>query len=258
MKIFNNENGKKVVYVQLNDLTQILNDSEKGIPQSVMHKVFSDMFIVTDENRYEFKRFDEEHEVEFFENLDWSIDYKKVRDLSEEQILELAYEIADKMNVYAEQINALENANKVDHYELFTRYELLRFKYLSLRDVLWFKQGHLSMEIPIVPDNDHIHPLAMNSKFTAYVGLNPQQLLICKQNGAKFEMCDTIDDDFIKSALNDLIKMNQDNNEYFNDFEIDDYFTKDCMYFVTSLKIRNKKPTIVDKVKRALSLKRKK
>lgn len=139
MKIFNNENGKKVVYVQLNDLALLPKDRDNGYLESVWNKVFRGMFIVTDENRYEFKRFDEEHEVEFFENLDWSIDFKKVKDFTEEQFTDYAWEIAQQMNSYAEKINSLENANMVDHYELFTRYELLKFKYLSLIDVSWFK-----------------------------------------------------------------------------------------------------------------------
>lgn len=99
------------------------------------------------------------------------------------------------------------------------------------------------MPLPIVPDSDHIHPLAMDYKFTAYVGLNPQQLLICKHDCTPFN-CDNvgdIDETFIKSTLNDLIKMNQDNNEYFNDFEIDDYFTGDCIYYVMNLSIKIEK-----------------
>lgn len=241
MKIFNNENGKKVVYVQLIDLALLPKDSDNGYLESVWNNIFCEIFILTDENKYEFKRFDEEHEVEFFEKLDWIIDYKKVKDLNEEQVIDYAWEIGQEMNVYAEQINALENANKVDHYELFTRYELLRFKYLSLRDVLWFKQGHLEMPFPVVPDSDQIYTVDDKHNLCAYVGLNPQQLLIAKSDNTPFTTKDDIDDLFIRDMLNDLIKNNQDNNEYFNEFEISDYYTDDNMYYVSALSIKTEK-----------------
>ena len=34
------------------------------------------------------------------------------------------------------------------HTDMVTKCDLLEFKFYSLRDVLWFKQGHISMELP--------------------------------------------------------------------------------------------------------------
>ena len=45
--------------------------------------------------------------------------------------------------------------------------------------------------------------------------------------------------------------MNQDNNEFFNEFEIDDYFTEDCIYYVMnlSIKIENRKDEVKEEAK---------
>ena len=77
----------------------------------------------------------------------------------------------------------------------------------------------------------------MDSDFTAYIGLNPQQLLIAKSDNTPFTFKDDIDDNFIRDMLDNLIKLNQDNNEYFNNFEMSDFFTDDNMYYVYSLSI---------------------
>ena len=54
MKIFVNDK----VYVQKNDLAYLMRGAgDISIPISIINKVFGDIFIVTDENRYEFIEF---------------------------------------------------------------------------------------------------------------------------------------------------------------------------------------------------------
>ena len=54
MKIFANNK----VYVQKNDLAYLMRGAEDvSIPSSIMDKVFGQILIVTDENRYEFIAF---------------------------------------------------------------------------------------------------------------------------------------------------------------------------------------------------------
>ena len=42
-----------------------------------------------DNNRYEFVKFEDKNEIEFFKNLDWMVDYNSVKDLNEEDFLNL-------------------------------------------------------------------------------------------------------------------------------------------------------------------------
>ena len=78
MKIFNVENGVKKVYVQMNDI-MMLTHSDISIPASIIEKVFSDVVIVNDSNRMNFVEFTQPNEVEYFDYLDWIIDYKQSR-----------------------------------------------------------------------------------------------------------------------------------------------------------------------------------
>ena len=69
MKIFHTENGKEVVYVQMQDIMYLSNETDIPIPVTIFTKVFAGVTIVDDSNRFKFVKFDDEHEVEFFKNL---------------------------------------------------------------------------------------------------------------------------------------------------------------------------------------------
>ena len=98
MKLFHTENGKELVYVQMQDIMH-LNNTDMPIPASIYTKVFTGIVIVNDSNRFDFVRFDEEHEVKFFRELDFVIDYDQYKDLTDEQLDEEGNKIATKANV---------------------------------------------------------------------------------------------------------------------------------------------------------------
>jgi hypothetical protein len=85
MKIFNNENGLRKVYVQMNDIMR-LNQTDETIPTSIYEKFFTGIFIVDESNRMDFVEFSQPEEIEFFESMDWIVDYKQIRDLSKKGI----------------------------------------------------------------------------------------------------------------------------------------------------------------------------
>ena len=139
---------KDKAYVQLNDL-QYLMRFERTIPASIIESVFGEVFIVTDSNRYEFKEFTKKEEIEFFANLDYSVDYAKFASMSEEEIMNYGMSIAEEKNKFAEKFNAMSEEERKEKYEEAADYaEMLDFKMLSVRDILWFKQGHLKMKLP--------------------------------------------------------------------------------------------------------------
>ena len=81
MKIFHTENGKEVVYVQIQDIVE-LNQSDMPIPASIYLNAFNGIVFVDDSNRFDFV----EHEVKFFKELDFIVDYDKYKDLTDEQL----------------------------------------------------------------------------------------------------------------------------------------------------------------------------
>ena len=144
MKIITNE----AIYVQKNDIG-FLNQTDLSIPASIFLKVFGNGIIIIDNsNRFEFVKFEEESEIEFFKNLDWIVDYDSVKYLDESQIIELGQEVSQQKNKIATQYNAMSNNERKENEHMVFECERLDFKMYSLRDVLWFKQGHLQFDLP--------------------------------------------------------------------------------------------------------------
>ena len=144
MKIITNN----VAYVQKNDIV-CLNQTDLVIPASIFMKVFGNgIVIIDDSNRYEFVEFDAPEEIEFFKGIDWMIDYNEVKDLSEEETTALGQSIAEEKNNIAQRFNSMTPEERKENMNMVSQCELLDFKMYSLRDVLWFKQGHIKMELP--------------------------------------------------------------------------------------------------------------
>ena len=134
--------------VQLNDLL-FLQSSDLAIPSSIILKVFrSGITVIDDTNRYDFVRFTEAEDIEYFRQLDWMIDYGKVKNMSEEELENLLSIMLDKMDFLdkAEQSIPVNQSQK--RHELLQAFSLLVFKFCSLRDILWYKQGHISLNLP--------------------------------------------------------------------------------------------------------------
>ena len=139
---------ENAVYVQKNDIAY-LTHTDLPIPASIFRKVFSnEMTIIDDSNRYEFEKFEDDNEIEFFKGLDWIVDYNSVKDLSDDEIIEIKQNIVQARSQIAEQFNSMSEDERKENLGMITQCELLVFKIYSLRDILWFKQGHLKMNLP--------------------------------------------------------------------------------------------------------------
>lgn len=144
MKIINSDS----IYVQKNDIAY-LNLSNLPIPVSVFIKVFGNgATIINDSNRYDFVKFEKESEIEYFKRLDWMIDYNEVKDLSEDEIIKLAKSIGEEREKIVTTFNSMSEEERKQHTDMVTKCDLLEFKFYSLRDILWFKQGHISIKLP--------------------------------------------------------------------------------------------------------------
>ena len=126
-----------------------LHHTDLPIPASIFMKVFGNgIVIIDDNNRYEFEKFEDASEIEFFNGLDWIVDYNSVKDLSDDEIIEMGQSIAQSKNQIAQQFNSMSEEERKENLGMVTQCELLDFKMYSLRDILWFKQGHLKMAFP--------------------------------------------------------------------------------------------------------------
>lgn len=147
MKLFHTENGKEVVYVQMQDIMH-LNQSDLPIPASIYTKVFTGVTIVNDSNRFDFVRFDEEHEVRFFRDLEFVIDYDKYKDLTDEQLEEEGQTLAVKANEIAEKWNNMSEEERKQNSNLLQEHENLGYMLNFLSEIYAVKHRKRTMPFP--------------------------------------------------------------------------------------------------------------
>ncbi len=238
MKIFNIEDNKEVVYVQLDDLATLMRSDEE-IPAVIVTQVFgSGVVIINEDNNSEFVRFDEPVAVKFFKDADWIVDFKQCYHLSEQELFDHGQVTLDEMNEIAEQFNALPQEERKNHMDLKNRHELLGHKFATIPKVLWFKQGFVSIPIPEVIDSQGF-TLAGDEKIPYEVkqGLNPMQSFLYRTDGKELDDKEIIPLGLIQSALSLLIMNNMECNEFFGDFDQTKKLSDDKKYFITSLRV---------------------
>ena len=147
MKLFHTENGKEAVYVQMQDI-MYLNDTDIPIPVSIFSKVFKGITIVDDSNRFDFVRFDEPHEVDFFKDLEFIIDYTKYKDLTDEQLQEEFNALAKRANEIAKRWNDMTEDERQDNIRLLDDHENLAYMLHFLSEVYAVKHGKRYMPFP--------------------------------------------------------------------------------------------------------------
>ena len=77
------------------------------------------------------------------------------------KIIKLAKNIEKEREKIATTFNSMSKKEKNQHIDMVTKCDLLEFKFYSLRDILWLKQGHISIKLP---ENDKEKILKRNTK----------------------------------------------------------------------------------------------
>ena len=135
---------ENAVYVQKYDIANLIH-TDLPIPNSIYRKIFKNRIA---SNRYAFEKFENPREIEYFSGLDWIVDYHLVKDLSDDEIIEMGQNIAHSRNQIAQQFNKMSEKERKKNLNLITQCELLEFKLYSLRDILYFRQNHLKITLP--------------------------------------------------------------------------------------------------------------
>ena len=145
MKIFTNN----AVFVQKNDIAYLTRGYLK-VPVSIFTKSFgNDTFYIDNNSKYDFIEFNKPHEINFFKNIDWIVDYNEVKNLSKEETIVLGERIAEEINKIANKFNKMTPAQKKKNMKLVSQCELLKYKMCSLKEIFWFKEGQIKINLPL-------------------------------------------------------------------------------------------------------------
>ena len=148
MKLFHTENGKETVYVQMQDIMYLLNETDMPIPATILKNFFIGVTIVTDKNRFDFVRFEDEHEVEFFKKIEFIIDFDQYKGLTEKQIESEAQKLIIKANKIAEKWNHMTLEEKNKNRALYEEHCNISYMVKFLSEIYNVKQGKKDMPFP--------------------------------------------------------------------------------------------------------------
>lgn len=149
MKLFHTtKNGKEVVYVQMQDIMYLSNETDMPIPATIFTKVFTGVVIVNDSNRFDFVRFDKEHEVKFFKEIDFIIDFDKYKEFTDEQLEEEAQKLASRSREIAEKWNSMTAEERKNNISLYSENENIGYMINFLSEIYAVKHGRRSMPFP--------------------------------------------------------------------------------------------------------------
>lgn len=209
MKIFNKENGKEKVYVQLEDIMMLLSeDINCCVPASIFDKIFKNILIVSEDNRWNFVQFELPEQVEFFRSLDWIVDYKECRNMIREDAIACAAGVAEEFNQNVEIWNNMSVEERDNNQDLFIKCNLLQYKYDSLPRVFFVGQGHIKLDLPDVIDSDG-YDCGSNEEYIAKSALDPNKVIICRKDGNPINK-HNIKKSYIKDVIaNSLINLEE-------------------------------------------------
>lgn len=248
MKIFNIENGKEKVYVQLNDM-MMLNNSDEVIPASIYEKVFlPGTLVVNDSNRMEFIEFSKPEEVEYFKTLDWIVDYKELRKLSKDEMQTKYEEESAILDQIASEYNETPPENKKIRHSTLKRFDLQRYKLAYYSEIYAIKYQEEEVAFPVVPDSDGFSFTGDDNSYPYEIraSLDPNKLLFMKTNGEKFSRDESIPYNFYNSGIAvAIMEIKSDDDDNSATMDISNSLSEDEKYIIIEFRKQKEaeKPT---------------
>ena len=240
MKLFNVENGKEKVYVQYQDLMHLMHELDgMSVPASLFDKLFGDgrPLIVDDRNRWEFVEFTSPEDVQFFREQEWIIDFKEVRSLSFEGLIEHGTEVAKEHDEIALRLRELPREELEGHVDEINKMHGLEYKFHMLPECGFVNKGHKNMPFPTVPDSDG-YVCASNEEYEAISSLDPNKIIIRRKDGQKLNK-GKVGLRFIKEAIaNGNVQMSEARATYCTVGNAKYALSEDGMYIVLTYKVQ--------------------
>ena len=138
----------KAAYVQKNDL-YYLDSTEVPKTRSIYLSVFNwGKTRLTKENQFDFYKYEEPEDIEYFKNIDWMVDYDEVKDCSCEELKRLVEAIKDEIENIADRFNNMKQKEKKKNEGLSMRCRLLAYKAHTLNEFIKYKTGKINFELP--------------------------------------------------------------------------------------------------------------
>ena len=144
MKIITNNSA----YIQIKDLEKLFNSSLK-IPKSIEYSVYLSSNNTTNSlDKNDFISFNNPSDIEYFNNINWMIDYNKLKDYSLIKLIKLAKKIEREQEKVSKVIDEFAIIKNYIDPKYFEQYELLDYQLYSLFDIIKYKLKPLQKKLP--------------------------------------------------------------------------------------------------------------
>ena len=148
MKIFHIENGKEVVYVQIQDIIFLSNETDIALPTSISEWIISNEERIKNEKWFSFVKFDNEEEVSFFRKNDVIVDFNHYKNYSDEQIQEAVHYFFKKANTMVKRWNVMNDEKRDKKSFLNDEYKNIRYIVDSLFEIYEITHGRSKIKLP--------------------------------------------------------------------------------------------------------------
>lgn len=135
------------MYIQKSDIFFLMRSKEK-VTSPVLQNIFKNSLYLRGNPRYEFISIEDPEMIPVIAASEHIVDYDAVKDLTPEELLNIANGINEEICALIEEYNSLPSDKKSDNQGILITCEILRAKILSYRDLYWLKEGKLCFTIP--------------------------------------------------------------------------------------------------------------
>lgn len=238
MKIFNKENDKEKVYVQKKDLMMLKSADYffKYRYVNFVEKNYNCIDNTSSDSNDLFIEFDEKDEVDFFKDIDFIIDYKKVRNYS-------LKDIKEEMNEIKEEIRNLEfRCISSDHEEkerIFARIQILEYKCKSYIELIKIKKNQKKILFPHAIDSNGLKVGDKDySKYQFSALLDPNKIALHRKDGSPFRSGEDISQSFYFYGIKKYLCNMSENNEFLTQYETETYMSSDNKQLIVEFKFK--------------------
>lgn len=195
MKILNNENEVEQIYIQVKDILKIYQIYHKR--PSFLNNIFFNNIIIEDKNEKDFIKLSKKEEIDYFNQFDWIVDYKTIKNLKSNQLKLLFEQYSNMMNELINKIKSFKQDNP-ERKKLQLEYDLLLYKIKDTHSIFGNSINENTLPLPLVVDSNKDKYIIKyyKQKYKMELCLDPNTVILSKEDSSTFNKSDLSKDIF--------------------------------------------------------------
>lgn len=221
MKIFNIENNIKKLYIQKEDIINLMDINGFVLPSIYNKYKYSNIY---NENPKEFIEITDLKEIDYLNKLDWIIDYREYVLMNENELIELGKHYETKINDIATTYNEMSLKERQQSYFLKREHDTLTYKFYQIIYMTRIKKGIDKLHTPLVIDYRGTIYSDESSDYVLESTINSNKFIIVRKDRKPMEK-NEVPNDFYQEVVSKLALTRGTDEEFLNnEFTISEYY----------------------------------